>query len=275
MSFWGVKNGLINGVFYDTFNPPANYILIFLFYKLPEYFILSYVLFLIIIIKDSNFLKKSFINFYYKITLLFLIIIFPNILLLISPYPAYDNLRLFLFLIPYLSIIPGIVIFYLLENIKFKLNKMLAISLSALFIYCIYSFFSLTPYQYTYLNILSGKFSESHKKFESDYWATSIKELLKKTSFNKKDQIKLALCGMPKGRVKYYLKKFDMNNVKVVSQTDKYDYIMMTNRVYMGAENLSLNDKNLKICYDQFPGKTISSVKRKGLTISLVRSNIL
>ena len=80
---------------------------------------------------------------------------------------------------------------------------------------------------------------------------------------------------MPKGRVKYYLKKFDMNNVKVVSQTDKYDYIMMTNRVYMGAENLSLNDKNLKICYDQFPGKTISSVKRKGLTISLVRSNIL
>ena len=275
MSFWGVKNGLINGVFYDTFNPPANYILIFLFYKLPEYFILSYALFLIIIIKDSNFLKKSFINFYYKITLLFLIIIFPNILLLISPYPAYDNLRLFLFLIPYLSIIPGIVIFYLLENIKFKLNKMLAISLSALFIYCIYSFFSLTPYQYTYLNILSGKFSESHKKFESDYWATSIKELLKKTSFNKKDQIKLALCGMPKGRVKYYLKKFDMNNVKVVSQTDKYDYIMMTNRVYMGAENLSLNDKNLKICYDQFPGKTISSVKRKGLTISLVRSNIL
>ena len=270
----GVPNGLINGIFYSTSNPPKDYILVLLFYKLPEYFILSYILLLIILIKNSSFFIKKFNNFYYKITLIFLIIIFPNFLLFISPYPVYDNLRLFLFLIPYLSIVPGIVIFYLMENLRFKLNKALSAVMSILFIYCVFNFFSLTPYQYTYLNFFNGKFSESYKKFEADYWVTSTKELLKKTNFKKEGQIKLALCGMSKGVAKYYLKKFNLRNVKIVSNSDYYDYIMMTNRVYMNFNNNSDTEK-LKICYDQFPGKTISSVKRKGLTISLIRSNII
>lgn len=266
---FGVRQGLINGVFFDTFHPPLNYIFVLLSYKLPEYFILSYFLFFLILIKDSFFLKKTISHFYYKIILIVLIIIFPNFLLLISPYPIYDNLRLFLYLIPYLSIIPAIVIFYLLENFRLKLNKIIFVSVSILFIYCIYNFFSLTPYQYTYLNIFSGKFSESYKKFESDYWATSMGELLKKTNFKKKNHIKLALCGMGKGHVKFVLKKNNFRNITIVSLNDNYDYIMMTNRVY------ALNDKNFKVCYDQFPGKTISSVERKGLTLSLIRSNII
>ena len=94
-------------------------------------------------------------------------------------------------------------------------------------------------------------------------------ELLKKTNFKKKNHIKLALCGMGKGHVKFVLKKNNFRNITIVSLNDNYDYIMMTNRVY------ALNDKNFKVCYDQFPGKTISSVERKGLTLSLIRSNII
>ena len=75
---------------------------------------------------------------------------------------------------------------------------------------------------------------------------------------------------MGKGQVSYVLKKNNFKNIKIVTPEENYDYIMMTNRIYFTP-----NNKNLKICYDQFPGKTISSVKRKGLTISLIRSNII
>ena len=270
---WGVPQGLINGVFYETSHPPKNYLLSFLFHKLPEYFILNYLLFFVILIKSSSFFKKKFNNFNYKIILVILIIIFPNLLLLISPYPIYDNIRLFLYLLPYLSIIPGIVIYYLIENLKLKLNKILTVFVSILFIYSVYTFFSLTPYQYTYLNIFSGKFSESHKKFESDYWGTSIKELLTKTNFENNNQINLAICGIGKGNVKYYLKKLNIRNVKIVSFDENYDYIIMTNRVFWNSNVKNLKDLNT--CFDQFSGNTISSVKRRGLTLSLIRSNII
>ena len=95
-----------------------------------------------------------------------------------------------------------------------------------------------------------------------------MNELLKKTNFKKNEQIKLALCGMGKGHVKYVLEKNNFRNIIVVPIKDNYDYIMMTNRVYVNP-----NTEDLKTCYDQFPGNTISSVKRKGLILSMIRSN--
>ena len=263
-----VPNGIINGEIFYTGNPPKNYILSLLFFKLPEYIIFSYVLFIFIILKISLFFIRKFSNFYYKLILIILIIVFPNFLLIISPFPVYDNLRLFLFLIPYLTLIPGLAIYFLLENFKLKLNSVLGVIIALLFTYNLYSFFSLTPYQYTYLNFLNGKFSKSYDKFESDYWATSIKELLKKTDFKNDEQVKLAICGMPRERTKYYLKKFNFKNVKVVTPDEKYDYIMMTNRIYAIG-------KNIKTCFDHYPGKIFSSVERRGLTISLIKENHL
>ena len=57
---------------------------------------------------------------------------------------------------------------------------------------------------------------------------------------------------MSKGVAKYYLKKFNLRNVKIVSNSDYYDYIMMTNRVYMNFNNNSDTEK-LKICYIHNP----------------------
>ena len=70
-----------------------------------------------------------------------------------------------------------------------------------------YNFLMITPYQYTYLNILNGKKENHYKRFENDYWGGSIKELVKKIDLNKNEKITLAFCGMSKGTPKYYLKK--------------------------------------------------------------------
>ena len=74
----------------------------------------------------------------------------------------------------------GGIIYCLIYNINsLKLKFILGIVIS-LFVYYIFTFISLTPYQYTYLNAFIGDYSNAHKKFENDYWAISIKELINK-----------------------------------------------------------------------------------------------
>ena len=46
-----------------------------------------------------------------------------------------------------------------------------------------FNFFSITPYQYTYLNLFNGQKEIRYKKFENDYWGTSIKELIDNSNF--------------------------------------------------------------------------------------------
>ena len=46
------------------------------------------------------------------------IILFPNLFILISPYSPYDGLRLFLFIIPFICIIPSLLIFFVYKKIK-------------------------------------------------------------------------------------------------------------------------------------------------------------
>ena len=79
--------------------------------------------------------------------------------------------------------------------------------LSLFVIYFLFNFFIITPYQYTYLNILNGKIENRYKKFENDYWGSSIKELTKKITLDKKGIISFATCGINQNVVKYYLKK--------------------------------------------------------------------
>ena len=119
-------------------------------------------------------------------------LIFPNLIIILSPFPVYDGMRLFLWALPYYCIIPGLTIYYLIENFSFIKQKIALSILLILFIYHLLNFLWITPYQYTYLNFLNGKIENRYKKFENDYWATSIAELVKNVNFRNNDVIKMA-----------------------------------------------------------------------------------
>ena len=222
--------------------------------------------------------------FLFSILILILFIIsFPNLLLLISPYKIYDGLRLFLYFIPYICIIPGLVIYYLITNYKIHISKILLTAIFSLFAYYLLIFFSLTPYQYTYLNVLNGNFSQAYKKFENDYWTISIKELVNKIPNNKNllnnKELRLTFCGAADDNVKFYLKKIKNFQFKQVNWlTEDYDYIIMTNRTIipnvsdenMGKYNLS----KIKTCFEKFKGKDLISVERNGLMLSTLRKRL-
>ena len=67
---------------------------------MPEFIVLSFLIFPLILSKILNFFEKKIYGFKSKLFLIFLILIFPNIIILFSHYPLYDGMRLFLYLIP-------------------------------------------------------------------------------------------------------------------------------------------------------------------------------
>ena len=137
-------------------------------------------MFIFILFKEKKFFNINFKFFNQKIIILVFIIIFPIIISFFVAVKIFDGLRYYLFLLPYLSIIPGLTIYYLFCNSQYFINKLLIFLLLASISFFTFNFFSLTPYQYTYLNIFNGKFSEASSKFENDYWGSSIKELVNK-----------------------------------------------------------------------------------------------
>jgi len=263
---------LLNGEFYKTANIPKLYLIKNLFYKLPEYILFAYVIFIFIFFKKQNFFELQFKFFKIKILCLIFIITFPIIIAFTTSLKVFDGLRYFLFLITYLSIIPALTLYYLIYNSKLFFNKFLIFLLFISFSYFLFNFFSLTPYQYTYLNIFNGKFSEASKRFENDYWGASIKELVNKIAkdknFIKNKNHKIAFCGINYNIGNHYLSK--ITNFKFIKtfKDDDYDYIIMTNR-HNGKDDDGKAE--VKTCFDSYKGKDILSVKRNGLILSTIR----
>ena len=329
---FGLPWMLFNGDFISTNQPPNSYIIVNFFYKSPEFILFCYVIFIYFIITNKKFFLSEFKFFLNKILLILFIFLFPTIYLIFLPYKVYDGLRLFLYLIPYFNIIPGLAIYYLIyksnslipkllsgvtaglflyyvfifipyrvydglriflyiipyfsiipaltiyyliNNFNRLMPKLLLGAITSLIIYYLFIFFSFTPYQYTYLNKFVGNLSNAHKKFENDYWATSTKELINKipneTNFIlNKTKIKIAFCGVPHNLGKRELNK--LNNLSY-EQKNLYakdvDYIIMTNRAEQDIDNNTL--ANTKTCFEKFRGEDLVSVKRNGLMLSTIR----
>ena len=254
---------LLNGNYYFSFKDvPTLYFLINFIYKSPEYLLLTYLLFLLLIIKSSDFYKIKFKFFYYKLFFVIFMLAFPNLIMIPFPFPVYDGMRLFLWVLPYFCIIPGLTIYYLIENFSFIKQKIALSILLILFIYHLLNFLSITPYQYTYLNFLNGKIENRYKKFENDYWATSIGELVKNVNFKNDEVIKLTTCGFITSSPKQYFKKRPDIKYKFVPY-DEADYIIMTNRVSKFHKVMN--------CFDLFKGTDIAAVKRNGSILSVIR----
>jgi len=264
---------LVNGTYYLSWQPPKLYFLTNMLFKSPEYFLISYVFFLLLVVNLKLFFEKIFLNYSYKLYLVLLMIIFPNLVSILIPFPLYDGMRLFLWSLPYFCIIPGLTIYYLIKNFNDIKSKLFLSFLSLSVIYFLFNFFIITPYQYTYLNILNGENSQRYKKFESDYWSVSINELIKKINLDKNDVIKVAVCGAHP-RAYTYLKKAGYKNIKKTNPKEA-DYIIMTNRTFRVSGELTTQstNKNVKIlnCFDRFKGEDIFKVERNNTPLSVFR----
>ena len=260
---------LVNGNYYFSIEVPKFYFLTNFIYKSPEYILITYVLFLIIIIWSKNFFIEKFKYFNTKIYFLILILLYPDVIAILIQYPIYDGIRLFLWTIPYLCIIPALAIYYLIENIKNTKPKITLAVLSCFIIFFIYNFFSITPYQYTYLNNLNGESKNRYMKFENDYWSSSLNELFKISSFSKNRNLKFSTCGVSDQNVKKYLNKKGYFNIDFTTPEDS-EFIVMTNRAILEYDK-NTNEYSVANCFVKYIGDDIFKVERNGLPLSLIR----
>lgn len=269
---WGYPFVFLNGEVFNSNLVPKFYILKNLFFKSPEYIIFLYLFFTLFISKIVRLNIKIIKNFNSKIFFVLINMLFPTILLFFSPYSVYDGLRLFLFILPFFCIIPAITLNFLVLNSKNLIHRSSIFITTILIFYYLFNFIIITPYHYTYLNIFTGKYSNVSKKFENDYWGTSLKELSKKIGLNKNINNNLrstfSICGVSKGTIKYYFQRIDNFKYKIVRDNEKPDYIIMTNRVLADYDK---KNPMQKTCFDKYKGETIESVNRRGLELSVIR----
>ena len=266
----GWPYNLLNGKYYLSSEVPKLHFLINFIYKSPEYLLLCYVIFLIIFIKSNIFFKKKIQFFNYKLILIVSVMIIPIVIGFIIPVVIYDGMRHFLWVLPYFCIIPGLTFYYLFENFNLLRSKLTIIVLSFFIVYFLINFFLITPYHYTYLNMFNGKIENRYQKFENDYWASSLGELIKNSSFDKTKTIKFSTCGVPSSTLKNYLIKRGYTNFRIL-HPEEADYMIMTNRVSSSGKSVNLADKKLINCFDKFEGNDIFQVKRAGLILSVIR----
>jgi hypothetical protein len=143
------------------------------------------------------------------------------------------------------------------------------------FLYYLFVFFSLTPYQYTYINKFNGNFETSSERFENDYWGASIKDLTKKIKSSHKFQndkiFKIAYCGVNYAIGDYYLKKIPNFKFINISKEDEYDYILMTNR--HNGKNTDRAEQ-VKTCFQTYKGTDVVLIKKRGLILSTLRKRM-
>ena len=114
------------------------------------------------------------------------------------------------------------------------------------------------------------KSEKRYKRFENDYWAVSVKELVKNSNFDQNKTAKFATCGVPYGLSKYYFSKKDYINFRFTNPNEA-DYIIMTNRVSLSDESSADGDIKLINCFDKYKGNDIFQVKRGNLLLSVIR----
>ena len=189
---------------------------------------------------------------------------YPSLILVLIPYPIYDGLRLFLWSAPCLVIIPSITAYIIFINKNFYYNFAKVI-LSLLFVFHIFNFLTITPYHYTFLNYFSGEKELRYKKFENDYWSTSLKELILSSNLGD-DSVTFYSCGVSPGIAKKYMKQ----KYKRSKFTNKNEasYIIMTNRTL-----ISEKDNKITNCYDEYQLENIHKVSRNGIVLSAIKKN--
>ena len=256
---------LMNGNIYETQNTPKTYFFNFFIFRKPIYILILLFVLIFFLKTDNNFFTDKFENFEKKLIVIFFIIAFPILLTIIFQVKIYNGIRLFLFIIPFLSMLSAISLYYILKNFKkFFYIKIIFNVIMLFFLIFLQRFIYLTPYHYDYSNFFKIKFINTEKLYVHDYWATSYKELMKLIKADKSiKSIKSDFCGGDIHIVRYLSNKYSDGKIVFVPY-EQADYIIMINTLS--------TDVNIKsTCFSLRPGKDMVAVERMGVKLSVLR----
>ena len=143
---------------------PRTYFFSFIMFRFPIFILISLLALAVLLKTDNKFFISKFESFKNKIIVIFSIVFFPILLHLILQVKIYNGIRLFLFIIPFISLFVAICFYYILKNYKkFVYIKYLLGVITILFLLFLQRFIYLTPYHYDYSNLFNVKFQNTQK----------------------------------------------------------------------------------------------------------------
>lgn len=297
INFHGPRTGLIDGKYYEIFNTPKSYFLSIIFYRFPLYYTLCILISYFLFFSKDFFNKNNVEKIKIKFFIINLIIFFPISITIVLGIGIYDNIRLFLFIIPFLSIIASFSLVYFFKILKNSWeSKVIIFFISVLFTIFFYRFILLTPYQYDYVNYYTPKFKNIQYKWEHDYWGTSYKELISniKNNYNEEEikNLRLLNCVGDETLLYYLSKKLGINKLVRRDKIHEANYVILINRASLKIYNnpnlkdLVREDGSILVedldkivrtpgvkstCNKQYPGEDIVVVSRNGVILSVLR----
>jgi len=154
----------------------------------------------------------------------------PFVSFILLRSPLYDNFRQLLFILPGLFIISAFTIEFIITKLQknwVRLSFVLLISIPG-----IISLTQLHPYQYIYYNSFIGGVGGAFRRFEIDYWQTSMSELA--ISVNEDAEYGAKIIGISSPDFLAQQLRSDLIVEKIRTPTfdldGAYDYAMLTTR---------------------------------------------
>jgi hypothetical protein len=170
LKFQWVGQVLFNGMYFSSNQLPREYVPQLLVMQMTET-ALALSLFGTVVILARQTEPK-----YRQLVILFIPwFVIPILYILLNGMNLYDNTRQLMFVLPGAFLVAGIGTDYLFSRIK-----PMAVQLVLLFLMVLPGLAGILrfhPYEYTYYNFLTTSSVEIHRNYETDYWATSFKEI--------------------------------------------------------------------------------------------------
>lgn len=170
LKFQWVGQVLFNGIFYSSNELPRIYVPQLLVMQLTEPTLILFA------IGAVAFLSSQFRTKYRLILLLFLVwFVLPLLYILINGMNLYDNTRQLLFIFPGLFLMIAVGIEFLLGLAKPAWVQAL---IAVLILFPgVAGIVKSHPYEYAYYNFVTTSNSQIFRRYETDYWATSFKQV--------------------------------------------------------------------------------------------------
>jgi hypothetical protein len=245
-----VSNILFNGRIYKADQLPGTYFPTFLGIQLTETAVI-----LVcggIAVSATLFIRKRLTG---PFTLFLVWFVLPAALIIAARVPLYDNARQLYFLLPPLFVLAGLCF----ESL-FAMWPRPAIRAAILFLAALPGILlaiRLHPYEYVYYNSLVGGTGGAYRRFETDYWGTSLKEVAEYLDSSAPQGSSVLVFG-PDQILKQYLRPDIRIAVPPESPPAAHDFVAMQTRANIDERH----------CSDT---ETIYSVGRRGAVFSVLK----
>jgi hypothetical protein len=175
-------NVLFNGKLVPGLSVPLSYAPVYFFVKVPIAVWICILLFIVGMVLTAVKWKWPAGLRIHRSSLVLLVFaqVFPLVYVIAKHTTLYDEIRHLMFLLPPLAVFAGLGLVYFFSLLKGgRVWKVVALLILAAYMAMhVATLVRIHPYQYAYYNEVIKGLPGAHNRFETDYWATSFRELV-------------------------------------------------------------------------------------------------